>query len=168
MIWMKLFISDFERDTGHLSLAQQGALLALLRYYYARESPLPADLESLYRITKAVSRADQAAARSVVAEFFKVGDDGLLHNERADRQMPDDLAAIERAKVAGKKGGRPKGWRSGTQRENQEANQAGNLAHNQREKQSGNASASAIAKKPNVGRTWGRPDVDLGQDAGAK
>lgn len=105
---MKLWIGDWDRDTAHLTMTQSGALFALLKTYYAKEGPLPNDLQLLYRIAKAHDRREQDAVRVVVGEYFYAEADGLLHNKRADRQMPEDLRARDAARKNGRKGGRPR------------------------------------------------------------
>jgi len=111
MNFLKLYIGDYERDTGHLTLTQHGALFGLLRTYYAKEGPLPNDLPTLYRIARAFDSAEQKAVRSVVQEFFREGQDGMLHNKRADEQIADDQRRIEVAKENGRRGGRPRSSR---------------------------------------------------------
>lgn len=80
----------------------------LLDSYYATERPLPAQLESLYRICRAMTRAEKQAVDSVAAQFFPVSDDGLRHNKRADREIPEAQRRIQTARKNGVLGGRPK------------------------------------------------------------
>lgn len=107
MNFYKRYMGDYGRDTAHLSLAEHGAYTLLLDHYYSTEQAIPADSASLFRICRAFDKLEQRAVLSVADRFFPVGDDGLRHNERADRQMPDDLRAIKTARENGKKGGRP-------------------------------------------------------------
>lgn len=79
MNFYKHFIGDFQRDTGHLSLTERGAYLALIHHYYATEIPLPNNLDSLCRIAGAVSSIERKAVKSIIA-FFEVVDSGLMHN----------------------------------------------------------------------------------------
>lgn len=108
MNFYKRFMGDYTRDTAHLSLAEHGAYTLLLDHYYSTEQPLPADAAALYRICRAFEKAEQKAVIAVADAFFPVGDDGLRHNARADRQMPNDLRAIETARANGRHGGRPR------------------------------------------------------------
>lgn len=107
MKYYKRFMGDYGRDTAHLSLAEHGAYTLLLDHYYSTEQPLPADPSALYRICRAFDKAEQRAVLSVAEAFFPVAPDGLRHNERADRQIPEDRRVIEAARANGKKGGRP-------------------------------------------------------------
>lgn len=108
MNFWKRYPGDYGRDTAHLSLSEHGAYGLLLDHYYSTEAPLPADFAALYRLCRAFEKAEQAAVRSVAEAYFPIGEDGLRHNARADRQIPEDQRAIETARVNGKKGGRPK------------------------------------------------------------
>lgn len=131
MNFYKRYMGDYGRDTAHLSLAEHGAYTLLLDHYYSTEQALPADSASLFRICRAFDKLEQRAVQSVADKFFPVGDDGLRHNERADRQMPDDLRAIKTARENGKKGGRPpKGTQLDT-REQPSGNPAGFDSDNQ-------------------------------------
>lgn len=108
MNYLELYPGDYMRDTKHLSLSEHGAFMLLLMAYYSTEKPLPADLPSLYRIAGALTAPEQKAVRSVADPFFPVGEDGLRHNARADREIAKAQRRIETAKSNGKKGGRPK------------------------------------------------------------
>lgn len=79
MNFYKHYIGDFQRDTGHLSLTERGAYLALMHHYYATEKPLPKDHAALCRIAGAVTKAEQQAVKAVT-EFFTMMDSGLVHN----------------------------------------------------------------------------------------
>lgn len=107
MNFYKRYMGDYGRDTAHLSLAEHGAYALLLDHYYSTEKPLPADMGALYRICRAFSKPEQAAVEAIADMFFQVGEDGLRHNDRADRQIPKDARLIETARVNGKGGGRP-------------------------------------------------------------
>ena len=107
MNFYKRYMGDYGRDTAHLSLAEHGAYTLLLDHYYSTETPLPADAAALYRICRAFEKAEQRCVLSVADTYFPVGEDGLRHNARADKQIPEDLRVIETARANGKKGGRP-------------------------------------------------------------
>lgn len=107
MNFYKRYMGDYGRDTAHLSLAEHGAYTLLLDHYYSTEGALPAELAALYRVCRAFDKNEQRAVASVANAYFPVGPDGLRHNERADRQIPEDVRLIETARANGKKGGRP-------------------------------------------------------------
>lgn len=78
MNFYKHFIGDFQRDTGHLSLTERGAYLALMHHYYATEQALPADHAALCRIASAFSKPERDAVK-VAAKFFEMRDGALWH-----------------------------------------------------------------------------------------
>lgn len=79
MNFYKHYIGDFQRDTGHLSLTERGAYLALIHHYYATEKPLPNNLDALCRIAGAVSSIERKAVKAVIG-FFENVDSGLMHS----------------------------------------------------------------------------------------
>jgi len=108
------YIGDYGRDTAHLSLAEDGAYRRLLDHYYATEKPLPGTPEACYRICAAQTPAERAAVDSVLSQFFEL-DDGVYHNQRADREIPPAQNRIATAKANGRRGGRPVGKRTRTE-----------------------------------------------------
>lgn len=106
MNYFELYPGDYRRDTGRLSLAEHGAYLLLMADYYASEKPLPADLGALCRIVGAQGKAEQQAVKAVAEQYFPVGDDGLRHNTRADREIAKAQKRISIARANGAKGGR--------------------------------------------------------------
>lgn len=78
MNFYKHYIGDFQRDTGHLSLTERGAYLALIHHYYATEKPLPTDIDALCRIAGALTKQEKAAVKAVLS-FFERTDSGLTH-----------------------------------------------------------------------------------------
>jgi uncharacterized protein YdaU (DUF1376 family) len=79
MNFYKHYIGDFQRDTGHLSLTERGAYLALIHHYYATEKPLPNNIDALCRIAGAVSAIERKAVK-VAISFFDSVDSGLMHS----------------------------------------------------------------------------------------
>ena len=114
MNFYKHFIGDFQRDTGHLSLAQKGAYRGMLDHYYATERPLPLDLTAIARLVGAVSAAEKSAVESVLREFWTQTPDGWI-NPRAQFEIDKASAQREMNQVIGKLGGRPKKNRIGSE-----------------------------------------------------
>jgi uncharacterized protein YdaU (DUF1376 family) len=106
MNFFKLYIGDYQRDTGTLSLAEHGAYVLMLQFYCATEKPLPFG-KNLYRLLRATSRDERAAIDRVVSLFWEETSDGLVNN-RASQEI--ERAANQRAinQATGKRGGRPK------------------------------------------------------------
>jgi len=114
------YCGDYGRDTAHLSLAEHGAYTLMLDAYYSMERAFSADYAPLYRICRAMTKLEQAAVKSVADEFFPVGDDGLRHNSRADRDITKALKRINARRANGSKGGRPKNDLLGSENETKE------------------------------------------------
>lgn len=102
------YLGDYQRKTGHLSLTEHGVYSVLLDHYYGLRKPLPADIDRIYRICRAITQAEQRAVDTVVAEFFPVGIDGMHHNTRCDEEIAKWEVMAERNREVGKTGGRPK------------------------------------------------------------
>jgi uncharacterized protein YdaU (DUF1376 family) len=81
-------IGDYASKTRHLSWEEDLAYRRLLDVYYGAERPLPVDHKAIYRLVVAQTPKQKQAVDTVLAEFFKLRDDGY-HNERCD----DELAA---------------------------------------------------------------------------
>ena len=118
-IYYPRFPGDYQRDTSHLSLVEHGAYILLLDFYYSGEKPLPADRRCLYRICRAFSRLERKAVDFVVGEFFNQGEDGLLHNKRADLELEKRRKYLKERSEAGKQGAE-KRWHQDNKRSVQE------------------------------------------------
>ena len=59
MNFYKHYIGDYQRDTGHLSLAEHGAYRLMLDAFYATGKPLPADKKALYRLLRAATAVER-------------------------------------------------------------------------------------------------------------
>ncbi len=102
MNYYRRYIGDFQRDTGHLSLTEVGAYDRLLDHYYATEASLPVSLETLCRISRAVTREERDAVQMVADKFFP-----LVEGERRNKRADKEIAAANSARNNGKKGGNP-------------------------------------------------------------
>lgn len=101
MNYYRRYLGDYMRDTMHLSMMEHGAYNLLLDAYYATGKPHPKDYGALYRICRAVTKAEQEAVRRVADEFFKVGSDDLRHNPRADDEIGIAQSTIEKQRESG-------------------------------------------------------------------
>ena len=97
-IWMPLSIGDYLADTSHLSTLQHGAYLLMLMHYW-RKGPLPNDPATLANITKLPIDA-WSINQAVLMQFYFLGDDGLLHQKRSDKERAE---AIEKRSKSNKK-----------------------------------------------------------------
>jgi uncharacterized protein YdaU (DUF1376 family) len=118
MNFYKRYMADYAKKTARLTLAQHGAYTLLLDEIYATEQPLPLDCVELFRICRAMSKAEQEAVRYVADNYFPVGLDGTRHNSRAASEISEAAPAMDAARMNGKRGGRPKKEPSGFQKNN--------------------------------------------------
>ena len=86
MNYVELHLGDWAKAVAHLTPAEEGVYLRLLRRYYADESPLPADVATCQRLAGARTPDERRAVVAVLAEFF-VLDEGGHHNNRADEEI---------------------------------------------------------------------------------
>jgi uncharacterized protein YdaU (DUF1376 family) len=101
-VWMPLYVADYLADTSHLTVTEHGAYLLLIMHYW-RNCGLPADEGKLARIVKCTAK-EWAQIRDTIAEFF---DEDWSH-KRIDEELASARASIERNRINGRKGGRPK------------------------------------------------------------
>lgn len=98
--WMPLFISDYLRDTGHLTTAEHGAYLLLIMQAWWRDGALPADEDRL-RIMAKMNIREWRRARGVLLEFFeRVGE--VYRHKRIDAELERARAMVEQRVGAGK------------------------------------------------------------------
>lgn len=81
-------IGDYDQATSHLTACEDGIYSRLIRWYYASEAPLPADIKAIERRVRAHSRDERAAVRTVLEEFFELQDDGY-HQARCDEVIAE-------------------------------------------------------------------------------
>ena len=108
LAYYPMYPDDFEADTAHLTLAEDGAYNRLLRLCW--RSPgcsVPSDRTWIYRRLRAHSDEDKAVVDTVLDEFF-VEAKGRLSNARLTKEWLAANAAHERRKNAGSKGGKNK------------------------------------------------------------
>lgn len=92
--WMPLYIGDYLKDTGHLSVEEHGAYLLLIMRYW-EDGGLPTDERLIARYSRMVP--DQwAMSRDVLAALF---DDGWKH-KRIDEEISKAEAIIEKRRAA--------------------------------------------------------------------
>jgi uncharacterized protein YdaU (DUF1376 family) len=107
MIFYKHYIGDFQRDTGHLSLAERGAYRAMLDHHYATEQPLPIAVSEICRLVAAQTKIERAAVRRILDEFWTCENTGWV-NQRALREIAKAAHQREINGIVGKRGGRPR------------------------------------------------------------
>jgi len=106
--YFPMFPADFDADTGHLTLAEDGAYNRLLRLQWRCPGcKMPGDMEWIFRKAKAVTEADRAVIESVIAEFF-TRKGGKIWNARLLKEHVKSDVAHSKRVAAGSKGGAAK------------------------------------------------------------
>lgn len=104
MRFWKRWIADFRGKTKGCSLAELGAYDVLLDEYYAHERALPSEPKALYRIAGAIDQNEREAVDSIISRFFVKGEDGLMHNKKADEYLEDERRYSAEQRERGKLG----------------------------------------------------------------
>lgn len=111
MNYYRRYVGSYKKKTSSLNMTEDGAYTRLLDVYYATEKPL--DPTKVNTTARAMTAAERKAVAVVVEQYFYLGEDGLLHNEKADEELGIAIPKLERLREVahenGKKGGRPKG-----------------------------------------------------------
>ncbi|MCY1197233.1 hypothetical protein D9M72_85950 [compost metagenome] len=79
-------IRDYDAATAHLSWDEDMAYTRLMRWYYRKEQPIPADLKEACRQVRATTKVQRDAVAAVLNEFFVLQDDGW-HQETCDEAI---------------------------------------------------------------------------------
>ena len=101
--WYPWYYHDYKAATGHLTIAEHGALTLLLDEYYAQGGPIHAEPKRLMHLLRAHTDVEKEAVRAVLAEFF-VMDKGKWRNNRADREIAIRNELIEKKRRAAVEG----------------------------------------------------------------
>ena len=108
LAYFPMYADDFEADTAHLTLAEDGAYNRILRLCWRTPGcSIPSDRAWIYRRLRASSDEDKLVVDTVLDEFF-TEDDGRFSNARLTREFIDAKNAHEKRKAAGAKGGKSK------------------------------------------------------------
>lgn len=79
MNWYEHHIGDYDKNTSHLTACEDGIYSRMIRRYYDKETPLPADVNEVKRLVRARARDERAAVDAVLREFFTLEEDGWHH-----------------------------------------------------------------------------------------
>lgn len=107
LIFYKHFIGDYQRKTGHLSLAEHGAYRLMMDHAYANGGSLTTDRKALYRLLRADTPLERKAVDSVVSQFW-IEHEGVLVNSRVAEETAKAAPKMEASRNNGKLGGRPR------------------------------------------------------------
>lgn len=105
MNFFKLYIGDYQRDTGTLSISEHGAYFLMLQHYYATETELPKGKE-LYRLLRCESKLDRDAVDTVLTKFWIETETGYSNNRAVTEIRKSEHQRTVNQEI-GKRGGRP-------------------------------------------------------------
>lgn len=104
--WYPFFVTDFRRDTYHLTLEQEGAYRRLIDEYMVTRASLPSDDAALARIV-GIPKTEWDRLAPVVRRFFRMRNDRLFH-KRCERELRAQNARHNRNSKRASKGGTAK------------------------------------------------------------
>lgn len=107
MNYYNFHIGDYRRDTTHLSMLEHGAYRQLIDWLYLDEKPIPRETEVVFRRLSARTEEEQKAIEIVLSEMFELTEEGYVQG-RCMVEIEAYKGKAERARQAGKLGGRPK------------------------------------------------------------
>jgi uncharacterized protein YdaU (DUF1376 family) len=103
MHYYQFNIGDYNKHTMHLSPIEDITYRRLLDMYYDTEAPIPTDIPWVSRRL----RIESGIVKSILNEFFEYTENGYI-NSRADAEIAQYHGFLEKQKLNGIKGGRPK------------------------------------------------------------
>ncbi len=107
--YFPMYPSDFEADTSHLTLEEDGAYNRLLRLMWMTPGcSLPDDPAWIARRLRVTAEVYERVIAPLLAEFFKRAN-GRVYSPRLRKEWEKVDETSRRRSEAGKKGGRPKG-----------------------------------------------------------
>jgi len=84
--WFPFYLNDYAADTVLLDLAEHGAYILLMSFYWNSDANAPASADRLHKVCRCTTDAERDAVDSVVEKFFTVND-GKLVNNRLDKEL---------------------------------------------------------------------------------
>lgn len=110
--YFPMYPADFEADTSHLTLAEDGAYNRLLRLMWmAPGNSLPDDDAWITRRMRCHSDEDRRVVMAIISEFF-VRSNGRVSNARLTKEFEKISSSHEKRVIAGSKGGKAKSLKS--------------------------------------------------------
>lgn len=98
MYWFKFFPAEFlsSPEVQALTLEQQGALLRLWCCYFRLRDNLPADLETVSRMTQVPAEI----CALLLGQFFTEDDDGTWFSDKLQKELEASLGRSDKGKKA--------------------------------------------------------------------
>lgn len=100
MNFYKRHLGDIAKSCGDLSQGQMGAYDLLLDWHYANEKPLPLAADKVYRIGRAVTKAERDNVDLVLTELFTQTADGYTHKRAAEEMAKANAQAETNRRIA--------------------------------------------------------------------
>jgi uncharacterized protein YdaU (DUF1376 family) len=104
-IWFPFHWNDYSNKTAHLTLLEHGAYLGCMLEYYRTARALPADLNTVYRVLRAITPEEQQAIVTILGEFFEKQVDGTWKHHRIEEELQGIVEKRRRKSESGAKGG---------------------------------------------------------------
>lgn len=104
--YLPLYVGDYLKDTGHLTLEQHGAYFMLLMRMWSAGGSLPSDEGKLSRLA-GITQKKFKSIWPDLAELFQV-EDGRITHKRVTLELQKAEALREKRAAAGAKGGAAK------------------------------------------------------------
>ena len=101
MHYYKFNISDYRKDTSHLTLVEHGIYRMLIDTYYLNEKPLSDDIAKLMRSHSIRTEVEEVALKNVLDDFFSLKDNGY-HHKGCDQRLTEIYAKSEKARDSAK------------------------------------------------------------------
>lgn len=105
--YFNFYVSDFEADTSHLTIEEDGAYNRLLRLQWKLGGSIPADHKQLMRYMRCNKPTLKRVVLPIIEEFF-VEEDGGIFNERLRKEQEKSEISHEKRVISGRKGGEKK------------------------------------------------------------
>jgi len=101
MHYYQFNISDYRKDTTHLSRLEHSIYRDLIDWFYLDESPIPLDLTLVSRKLRLCSTDDERALNNVLTDFFKCTNEGYTQ-KRIQQEIDEYRLTVANASKAGK------------------------------------------------------------------
>lgn len=105
MHYYKFNVASWAKDTGHLSLKEEGIYLRLVNYYYDTEKPIPLKTQLVLRKLRIADESE--LVNLILEEFFIKTRSGWTH-KHCDKLIYEYQKRAEANRKNAKLGGRPK------------------------------------------------------------
>ena len=100
MNFYKRHLGDIAKSCGDLSQGQMGAYDLLTDWHYSNEEPLPLDMKRVYRIGRAVSKAERENVDLVLGLYFDKTPEGYTQKRALEEMAKANAQADTNRRIA--------------------------------------------------------------------